>query len=55
MDITCLVVDFQKQFETVEAFDMMKHFMKMLQDQTYQERFLTTKTLNVCKMAQLYL
>ena len=56
VDVTCLMLatmvpDLQKQFEAMEAFDMMRHLKEMFQEQACQERFLTMKALNECKMA----
>ena len=55
MDVTCLMLatmvpDLQKQFEAMEAFDMMRHLKEMFQEQTRQKKFLTMKALNECKM-----
>ena len=55
MDVTCLLLttmnsELQKQFEEIEAFDMMVHLKGMFQEQARQERFKTTKALNACKM-----
>ena len=55
MDVTCLMLttmnsELQKQFEEMEAFDMMVHLKRMFQEQACQERFTTTKALNACKM-----
>ena len=35
----------------MEAFDMLRHLKEMFQKQARQERFLTMKALNECKMA----
>ena len=56
VDVTCLmlatmVLDLQKQFEAIEAFDMIRHLKEMFQEQVRQERFSTMKALNECKMA----
>ena len=56
VDVTCLMLatmvpDLQKQFEAMEAFHMMRHLKEMFQEQVRQERFLTMKALNECKMA----
>ena len=53
--VTCLMVttmnsELHKQFEEMEAFDMMVHLKGMFQEQARQERFTTTKALNACKM-----
>ena len=55
MDVTCLMLTtmnskLHKQFEEMEAFDMMVHLKEMLLEQERQERFATTKALNACKM-----
>ena len=55
VDVTCLMLttmnsELQKQFEEMEAFDMMVHLKGMFQEQVRQERFTTTKELNACKM-----
>ena len=55
VDVTCLMLTtmnskLQKQFEEMEAFDMMVHLKGMFQEQARQERFTTTKALNACKM-----
>ena len=55
MDVTCHMLttinfELQKQFEEMEAFDMMVHLKGMFQEQGRQERFTTTKALNACKM-----
>ena len=55
MDVTCLILttmnsELQKQFEEIEAFDMIVHHKGMFQEQARQERFTTTKALNACKM-----
>ena len=55
MDVTCLMLttmnsELQKQFEEIEAFDMMMHLKGMFQEQASQEMFTTTKALNACKM-----
>ena len=55
MDVTCLMLttmnsELQKQFEEMEAFDMMVHLKGMFQEQARHERFTTTKALNACKM-----
>ena len=55
VDVTCLRLttmnsELQKQFEKMEAFDMMVHLKGMFQEQARQERFTTTKALNACKM-----
>ena len=42
--------ELQKQFEEMEAFDMMVHLKGMFQEQARQERLTTTKALNACKM-----
>ena len=47
--LATMVADLQKQFKTMEAFDMMKHLKKRFQEQTCQEKFLTNKALNACK------
>ena len=54
VDVTCLMLptmnfELQKQFEEMEAFDMMVHLKGMFQEQARQERFTTTKALNACK------
>ena len=49
--LATMVPDLQKQFEAMEAFDMMRHLKEMFQEQARQERFLTMKALNGCKMA----
>ena len=56
VDVICLMLtimnsELQKQFEEIEAFDMMVHLKGMFQEQARQERFTTTKALNACKMA----
>ena len=48
VDVTCLMLttmnsELQKQFEEIEAFDMMVHLKGMFQEQARQERFTTTK------------
>ena len=55
MDVTCLMLTtmnskLHKQFEEMEAFDMMVHLKEMFLEQERQERFATTKALNACKM-----
>ena len=55
VDVTYLMLttmnsELQKQFEEIEAFDMMVHLKGMFQEQARQERFTTTKALNTCKM-----
>ena len=55
MEVTCLILitmnfELQKQFEEMEAFDMMVHLKGMFREQARQERFTTTKALNACKM-----
>ena len=55
VDVTCLMLatmtpELQKQFEEMEAFEMMAHLKEMFQEQARQERFATTKALNACKM-----
>ena len=55
VDVTCLMLttmnsELKKQFEEMEAFDMMVHLKGMFQEQARQERFTTTKALNACKM-----
>ena len=55
VDVTCLMLttmnsELQKQFEEMEAFDMMVHLKGMFQEKARQERFTTTKALNACKM-----
>ena len=55
VDVTYLMLttmnsELQKQFEEMEAFDMMVHLKGMFQEQARQERFTTTKALNACKM-----
>ena len=55
MDLTCLMLttmnsELQKQFDEMEAFDMMVHLKGMFQEEARQERFATTKALNACKM-----
>ena len=42
--------ELQKQFEEMEAFDMVVHLKGMFQEHARQERFTTTKALNACKM-----
>ena len=39
-----------KKFKEMEAFDMMVHLKGVFQEQARQERFTTTKALNVCKI-----
>ena len=48
--LTTMNSELQKQFEEMEAFDMMVHLKGMFQEQARQERFTTTKALNACKM-----
>ena len=48
--LTAMNSELQKQFEEMEAFDMMVHLKGMFQEQAHQERFTTTKALNACKM-----
>ena len=55
MDVTCLMLttmnsEVQKQFEEMEAFDMVVHLKGMFHEQARQERFSTTKALHACKM-----
>ena len=55
MDVTCLMLttmnfELQKQFEEMEAFDMMVHLKGMFQEKPRQERLTTTKALNACKI-----
>ena len=55
VDVTCLMLTtmnykLQKQFEEMEAFDMIVHLLGMFQEQARQERLTTTKALNACKM-----
>ena len=55
MDVTCLTLttmnsELQKQFEEMEAFDMMVYLKGMFQEQACLERFTTIKALNACKM-----
>ena len=55
VDVTCLMLttmnsELQKQFEEIEAFDIMVYLKGMFQEQARQERFTTTKALNACKM-----
>ena len=55
VDVTCLMLTtinskLQKEFEEMEAFDMMVHLKGIFQEQARQERFITTKALNACKM-----
>ncbi|KAI5669226.1 hypothetical protein M9H77_19079 [Catharanthus roseus] len=54
-DVTRLMLatmesELQKQFEEVEAYEMIKQLKKMFQEQVRQERYLSTKALNSCKM-----
>jgi hypothetical protein len=54
-DVTCLMLttmnyELQKQFEDVEAYDMILYFKEMFQEQAQQERFESHKALNACKM-----
>ena len=42
---------FAKIFKAMEAFDMMRHFKEMFQEQARQKRFLTMKALIECKIA----
>ena len=49
--LATMVPDLQKQFEAMKAFDMMRHLKEMFQKQAHQERLLTMKALNECKMA----
>ena len=48
--LTTINSELHKQFEEIEAFNMMVHLKGMFQDQASQERFTTTKALNACKM-----
>ena len=48
--LTTMNSELRKQFEEMEAFDMMVHLKGMFQEQARQERFTTTKALNACKM-----
>ena len=55
VDVTCLMLttmnsELQKQFEEMDAFDIIVHLKGMFQEQARQERFTTTKALNACKM-----
>ena len=55
VDVTYLMLttmnsEVRKQFEEIEAFDMMVYLKRMFQEQARQERFTTTKALNACKM-----
>ena len=55
VDVTYLMLttknsELHKQFEEIEAFDMMVHLKGMFQEQARQERITTTKALNACKM-----
>ena len=49
--LATIVANSQKQFKAMEAFDMMRHLKVMFQEQACQERFLTMKALDECKMA----
>ena len=48
--LTTMNFELQKQFEEMEAFDMMVHLKGIFQEQARQQRFTTTKALNACKM-----
>ena len=48
--VTTMNSELHKQFEEMEAFDIMVHLKGMFQEQPRQERFTTTKALNACKM-----
>ena len=52
VDVTYLMLttmnsELHKQFEEMEALDMMVHLKGMFQEKARQERFTTTKALNV--------
>ena len=48
--LTTMNSELQKQFEEMEAFDMVVHLKGIFQEQARQERFATTKALNACMM-----
>ena len=55
VDITYLMLttmnsELQKQFEEMEAFDMMVHLKGRFQEQACQQRFTTTKALKTCNI-----
>ena len=49
--LATMIPELQKQFVDIEAFEIMNHLKEMFQEQARQERFLTMKALNECKMA----
>ncbi|KAM7502650.1 hypothetical protein LguiB_001554 [Lonicera macranthoides] len=57
LDVSCLMLasmnaDLQKQFENMNAFDMVKELKSLFQEQARVERFETTKSLFSCKLPE---
>ena len=56
VDVTCLMLatmnsELQKQFEEMEAYEIIGQLKEMFQEQARLERYATTKAFNSCKMA----
>ena len=56
LDASCLMLatmnsDLQKQFENVDAYDMIMNLKNLFQEQARTERYQTVKTLIECKLA----
>ena len=57
LDASCLMLatmssDLQKQFENVEAYEMIVNLKNLFQEQARQERYQTVKDLTACKLAR---